>query len=96
MTFTRLNPVPFCSGHGTNFGDPVTLYNQPTHTFWAVFLATACGGQGIGAWKSTDGGVTWSVGPCIANLVGAMATASLAGATITQALPVSGKCTFPQ
>src|SRR5438874_11643403 len=67
-TFTRLNPSPFASGHGTNFGDPVTLYNQPTHTFFAIFLATGCGGQGIGAWKSTDGGVTWAVGPCIANI----------------------------
>ncbi len=64
-TFTRLNPSPFASGHGTNFGDPVTLYNKPTSTFFAIFLATGCGGQGIGAWKSTDGGVTWAVGPCI-------------------------------
>jgi len=64
-TFTRLNPSPFANGHGTNFGDPVTLYNTPTSTFFAVFLATGCGGQGIGAWKSTDGGVTWAVGPCI-------------------------------
>src|SRR5204862_1029482 len=67
-TFTRLNPSPFASGHGTNFGDPVTLYNKPTSTFFAIFLATGCGGQGIGAWKSTDGGVTWAVGPCIANI----------------------------
>jgi hypothetical protein len=66
-TWTRLNPSPFASGHGTNFGDPVTLYNKPTSTFFAVFLATGCGGQGIGAWKSTDGGVTWSVGACIHN-----------------------------
>jgi len=66
-TFTRLTPSPFCSGHATNFGDPVTLYNKPTSTFFAIFLATGCGGQGIGAWKSTDGGVTWSVGPCIHN-----------------------------
>jgi hypothetical protein len=65
LTFTRLNPSPFASGHGTNFGDPVTLYNKPTSTFFAIFLATGCGGQGIGAWKSTDGGVTWSVGACI-------------------------------
>jgi len=64
-TFTRLNPSPFAAGHGTNFGDPVTLYNTPTGTFFAVFLATGCGGQGIGAWKSTDGGVTWATGPCI-------------------------------
>src|SRR6266849_2203514 len=56
-TFTRLNPSPFASGHGTNFGDPVTLYNKPTSTFFGIFLATACGGQGIGSWKSTDGGV---------------------------------------
>src|SRR6266550_8877552 len=65
LTFTRLNPSPFASGHGTNFGDPVTLYNKPTSTFFAIFLATGCGGQGIGSWKSTDGGVTWSVGACV-------------------------------
>ena len=66
-TFTRLNPSPFAAGHGTNFGDPVTLYNKPTSTFFAIFLATGCGGQGIGAWKSTDGGVTWATGACIHN-----------------------------
>ena len=66
-TFTRLNPNPF-TGHGTNFGDPVTLYNKPTSTFFAIFLATGCGGQGIGAWKSTDGGVTWGLGACVANI----------------------------
>src|SRR5436189_1420047 len=43
-TWTRLNPSPFASGHGTNFGDPVTLYNTPTSTFFAVFIATGCGG----------------------------------------------------
>jgi hypothetical protein len=67
-TFTRLNPSPFASGHGTNFGDPVTLYNKPTSSFFAIFLATSCGGQGIGAWKSTDGGATWAVGACVANI----------------------------
>ena len=66
-TFTRLNPSPFAAGHGTNFGDPVTLYNKPTSTFFAIFLATGCGGQGIGAWKSTDGGVTWATGACLHN-----------------------------
>jgi hypothetical protein len=64
-TFTRLNPSPFASGHGTNFGDPVTLYSKPTGTFFAIFLATGCGGQGIGAWKSIDGGVTWVTGACV-------------------------------
>ena len=66
-TFTRLTPSPFCSGHGTNFGDPVTLYNKPTSTFYAVFIATGCGGFGLGSWKSTDGGATWSAGPCVHN-----------------------------
>ncbi|HEY4273472.1 MAG TPA: sialidase family protein [Candidatus Udaeobacter sp.] len=64
-TFTRLNPSPFASGHGTNFGDPVTLYNKPTSSFFGIFLATGCGGQGIGAWKSVDGGVTWATGACV-------------------------------
>src|ERR1051325_9976063 len=67
-TFTRILPSPICSGHGTNFGDPVLLYSRPTSTFFAVDLATGCGGQGIGAWKSTDGGVTWATGPCVANI----------------------------
>jgi hypothetical protein len=66
-TFTRLTPNPFSTGHGTNFGDPVVLYNSNTSSFFAVFLATGCGGQGLGSWKSTDGGVTWAVGACIHN-----------------------------
>ncbi len=68
LTFTRLNPSPFATGHGTNFGDPVVLYNRPNATWHAIFLATGCGGQGIGDWTSTDGGVTWAVGACVANL----------------------------
>src|SRR5437667_1966324 len=66
-TFTRLNPCPLCTGHGTNFGDPVMLYNKPTSTFFAIDIATGCGGFGLGSWKSTDGGVTWSVGACVHN-----------------------------
>src|SRR5437867_856026 len=66
-TFTRLTPNPFSSGHGTNFGDPVTLYNKPTSTFFGIFIASGCGGFGLGSWKSTDGGLTWSVGACVHN-----------------------------
>jgi hypothetical protein len=66
-TFTRLTPNPFTTGHGTNFGDPVVLYHRPTSSFFTVWLATGCGGQGLGAWKSTDGGQTWAVGACIHN-----------------------------
>src|SRR5439155_1732032 len=66
-TFTRLTPNPFSTGHGTNFGDPVTLYNKPSSTFFGIFIATGCGGQGLGSWKSTDGGVTWATGACVHN-----------------------------
>src|SRR5947207_2854551 len=66
-TFTRLNPSPFASGHGSNFGDPVVLYNRPTSTFFGIDIVTGCGGFGLGSWKSTDGGVTWAAGACVHN-----------------------------
>src|SRR4029077_8193670 len=66
-TFTRLTPCPFCTGHGTSFGDHIVISNEPTSTFGAMDLATGCGGQGIGTWKSTDGGATWAVGACAHN-----------------------------
>ena len=66
VTFTNLNTRPFCSGHGTGFGDPVVVYDQ-AHAKWiAVFLASGCGGQGLGVWTSPDGS-TWSAGPCAHN-----------------------------
>jgi hypothetical protein len=62
-TWANLNTRPFCSGHGTGFGDPVVVYDQ-AHSKWvAVFLASGCGGQGMGAWTSLDG-ATWSTGSC--------------------------------
>ena len=62
-TWTDLNARPFCSGHGTGFGDPVVVFDA-LHSKWiAVFLASGCGGQGIGVWTSTDG-ITWPAGPC--------------------------------
>ena len=65
-TFIPLNTRPFCSGHGTGFGDPVVVYDQ-AHAKWiAVFLASGCGGQGMGVWTSVDG-VTWTTGACAHN-----------------------------
>jgi hypothetical protein len=63
-TFMRSNVL--CSGHGTNFGDPIVVYNARLATWFAGDLATGCGGQGIGLWTSPDG-VTWSVGACAHN-----------------------------
>jgi len=57
---------PLCSGHGTNFGDPIVVYNARLGMWFAGDLATGCGGQGIGLWTSANG-VTWSTGACAHN-----------------------------
>jgi hypothetical protein len=62
-TFTRLNPSPFATGHGTNFGDPILVFNKKLNKWFAGDLVTGCGGQGIGLWTSADG-TTWSPGAC--------------------------------
>ncbi|MEP6910065.1 MAG: hypothetical protein ABI896_06510, partial [Actinomycetota bacterium] len=62
-TFIPYNTRPFCSGHGTGYGDPVIVFDQ-AHSKWvAVFLASGCGGQGLAVWTSTNA-ITWVVGPC--------------------------------
>lgn len=51
-TFTRLTTggqSPFSN----TVGDPVILYNRPTGTWFTVWLDAACGGQGLGGYKST-------------------------------------------
>ena len=55
-----------CTGHGTNFGDPIVVYNAALNMWFAGDLATGCGGQGIGMWTSPDG-VTWTAGACAHN-----------------------------
>src|SRR5438034_2785296 len=57
---------PLCSGHGTNFGDPIVVYNARLGMWFAGDLATGCGGQGIGLWTSPDG-ITWTTGACAHN-----------------------------
>jgi len=66
QTFTRLLPAPFATGHGTNFGDPIVVYNNALGKWFAGDLATGCGGQGIGLWTSLNG-MTWTVGACAHN-----------------------------
>ena len=65
-TFTRLLPSPFATGHGSNFGDPVVVYNAKLAKWFEGDLATGCGGQGIGLWSSPDA-TTWSTGACAHN-----------------------------
>jgi hypothetical protein len=57
---------PLCSGHGTNFGDPIVVYNANLGMWFAGDLATGCGGQGVALWTSPDG-VTWTPGACAHN-----------------------------
>jgi len=62
-TFTEIQPSPFNTGHGTNYGDPLVVYNSKLGMFFAGDLATGCGTFGIGLWTSPDG-KTWTVGSC--------------------------------
>ncbi|MDQ3197943.1 MAG: glycoside hydrolase [Verrucomicrobiota bacterium] len=52
-TFTRLTRSTGQSPFANTFGDPVVLYNRPTGTWFTVWLDAACGGQGLGGYKST-------------------------------------------
>ena len=62
-TFTQILPPPFGTGHGTNFGDPIVVFNKKLNMWFGGDLAQGCGGQGIGVWTSPDG-ITWSTGAC--------------------------------
>jgi len=65
-TFTEISPPPFATGHGSNFGDPIVVYNTKLGKFFAGDLVTSCGGFGIGLWTSTNGS-TWTAGACAHN-----------------------------
>ena len=52
-TFTRLTAANGQSPFPNTFGDPVILYHSPTGTWVTVWLDGACGGQGLGGYKST-------------------------------------------
>lgn len=52
-TFTRLTRSNGQSPFSNTFGDPVILFNRPSGTWYSVWLDAACGGQGLGEYKST-------------------------------------------
>ena len=52
-TFTRLTAASGQSPFPNTFGDPVVLYHKPSGTWVTVWLDGACGGQGLGGFKST-------------------------------------------
>lgn len=65
-TFTQILPPPFGTAHGTNYGDPIVVYNVKLGKWFGGDLAAGCGGQGIGLWTSTDG-INWTTGVCVHN-----------------------------
>jgi len=65
-TFNELATPPFASGHGTNYGDPIVVYNKKLGLWFAGDLVTGCGGQGIGLWSSPNGS-TWTTAACAHN-----------------------------
>jgi hypothetical protein len=62
-TFTQILPPPFDSGQGTNYGNPLLVYNQRLGNWFGGDLVTGCGGLGVGLWSSPDG-QNWSVAAC--------------------------------
>jgi len=65
-TFTQILQAPFSSGHGSNYGDPIVVYNLKLGKWFAGDLATGCGGFVIGLWTSSDG-QSWTAGSCAHN-----------------------------
>ncbi len=64
--FKEIQPPPFATGHGSNFGDPIVVFNAKLGKWFAGDLVTGCGGQGIGLWTSNDS-KTWTAGACAHN-----------------------------
>jgi hypothetical protein len=52
-TFTRLTQASGCSPFSNTVGDPVVLYSRHSATWYTIWLDLACGGQGLGGYKST-------------------------------------------
>ena len=52
-TFTRLTKANGQSPFDNTFGDPVILYDKSTGFWVTVWLDGACGGQGLGGYKTT-------------------------------------------
>ena len=53
-TFTRVTTASGQSPFANTLGDPVVFYNRANSTWFTVWLDAACGGQGLGGYKSTN------------------------------------------
>ncbi len=52
-TFTRVTNGSGCSPFAGTSGDPVALYNKPSGTWFTIWIDGACGGGGMGGYKSS-------------------------------------------
>jgi hypothetical protein len=66
VTFHEIQPPPFGTAHGSNFGDPIVVFNSKLGKFFAGDIVSGCGGFGLGLWTSNDG-KTWTAGACAHN-----------------------------
>ena len=66
-TFARLTLGSGQSPFSNTEGDPVVLYHKPTGTWLTVWLDVACGGQGLGGYKSTtpENAASWTHFTCV-------------------------------
>ncbi len=90
VTFARIAGDPFGTGHGSNFGDPGIVYDPVRAKWVATFLASGCGGQGVGAWNSNDG-MTWATAGCAANAGGGNGDRNALWADTNPASPFYGR-----
>jgi len=63
ITFMRLDPSPFLSGHKSDLGSPLVIYNNKLGKWFAGSYDTSSINCAFGLWTSTDG-VNWSAGGC--------------------------------
>jgi hypothetical protein len=66
VTFHEIQPPPFgSSSHGSNFGDPLVVFNSKMGKFFAGDIVGGgdCGGDGLGLWSSADG-IHWTTSSC--------------------------------
>jgi len=66
ITFDRLDPDPFGSVFGGDFGDPAVVYDVSGGLWKATALTSTCGDQGIGLMSSADPSdpTSWLSEPC--------------------------------
>jgi hypothetical protein len=91
-TFSQVLPPPFASGHGTNCGDQLLVYNQKLGLWFGGDLVTGCRGLG------SDSGVLLTANPGLFPAARTMAMTTIvpqSGSITIRSAPSMAVCTFP-